>query len=73
MKIGTAAEYNRATATSGAAKAILTGKRYQTVSWTYCGTIIAEKTTIFKYGKPVGEPMYSVNPDYIKTGELVTA
>lgn len=73
MKIGTAAEYNRVTATPHAAKAILTGKRDQTVSWTYCGTIIAEKTTMFKYGKPFGEPLIMVNPDYLNKGELAPA
>lgn len=69
MREATAAEYGAVTATPHAMKRQMDTKRTTDVEWTYCGTVIAHKTVIYKRGKPISTT-YSINPDYLNKGAV---
>jgi len=73
LRIGTKEEFNRLSATSGAQRGQLNGKRYTVVTWSLCGVVLCEKTQMYSRNKPEGEPIIMVNPDYLPKPEAVAA
>ena len=66
MRTATLAEYNRVTATAGADKRFMESRRSQTIVWSLCGVVIAEKTRIFKRGGEVSAT-YQINEKFLGT------